>query len=410
MSVLMDRLRISEKSLSWFLTARGVSVFGDGMTSAALAFAVLARGTAADLAAIIFARTFAMFLFALIGGSIGDRYSRIRVMVAADIVSASCVAVSAVLLMQDDLNLVALCVLYFIYGIALSFFRPSLGGIIPLLLVEQANLKAANAAHNFIYYLCITVGPAAGGVLATVLAPVDVLFIDCCTFLASALLLAGVRLRDVEPEEGPGSLWSGVVHGIKFVFATRWLLAMICVGAGAQFVSQGIVVTIGPAVLETVSGGKIVWAASISAAGIGALIGAPVAARLNLVNAYRTSCLASLLGVPPIVLLGVPALPIAIVVSFGVSGLAACVAETFRETLIQRVIPMGYLSRVSSVEWVVESSLRMLGIASAPVLWSILGTTALFVCSGVLLIVLLIGAALIEYSGFLEVPRLPAEA
>ncbi|MFC4128081.1 MFS transporter [Nocardia rhizosphaerae] len=410
MSVLTDRLRISEKSLSWFLAARGVSVFGDGMTAAALAFAVLARGTATDLAAIIVARTLAMFLFALIGGSIGDRYSRMRVMVAADIVSALCVAASAILLMQDELNLTALCALYFVYGIALSFFRPSLGGIIPLLLVEQSNLKAANAAHNFVYYLCITIGPAVGGVLATVFAPVDVLLVDSCTFLASALLLAGVRLRDIERERGSGSVWSGVVHGIKFVVATRWLLAMICVGAGAQFVSQGIIVTVGPAVMNEVDGGKIVWAASISAAGVGALIGAPVAARLNFVNAYRTTCLTSLFVIPPIVLLGAPVAPVAIITAFGISGLATCVADTFRETLIQRVIPAEYLSRASSVEWVIESSFRMLGIACAPVLWNVLGTTALFVCGGVFLVVLFIGAALVEYSGILEVPRLPVEA
>jgi MFS family permease len=408
-SALKGRLLISEKSLFWFLAARGVSVFGDGMTLAALAFAVLARGTAADLAAIILARTLAMFFFALIGGSIGDRYSRIRVMVAADIVSAGCVAASAFLLMQDDLNVVALCVLYFAYGIALSFFRPSLGGIIPLLLVDQANLKNANAAHNFTFYSCITVGPAVGGLLATVLTPVDVLLIDSCTFLASALLLCGVRLRHIEREGDAGSVWYGVVHGIRFVFATRWLLTLICIGAGAQFVLQGIVVTVGPAILNGLPDGKIVWATSISAGGIGALIGAVVAARLNYLNAYRTACLTSLLVIPSIILLGMPILPVAVIVSFGVSGLAACVADTFRETLIQRAIPVGYLSRVSSVEWTIESSVRMLGIASAPVLWNILGTRALFVSCGVLLVVMFVGAALIEYSGVLAVPRLPAE-
>jgi MFS family permease len=70
-----------------YLVARALAMFGSTMAPVALAFAVLdVTGSASSLGLVLAAQTLPQILFLLVGGAVGDRAARKRVLVASNLV------------------------------------------------------------------------------------------------------------------------------------------------------------------------------------------------------------------------------------------------------------------------------------------------------------------------------------
>ena len=79
------------------ISARFISNVGNGLSPIALAYGVLSLDGAngKDLSLVMSARIFPMIALMLIGGVIGDRFKRNRIVGGADILGSSFVAISA---------------------------------------------------------------------------------------------------------------------------------------------------------------------------------------------------------------------------------------------------------------------------------------------------------------------------
>ena len=121
-------------------------------------------------------------------------------------------------------------------------------------------------------------GPALGGLLVQALSAPFVILLDVASFLASAVLLRGVRVKEPEADsDAPG----GVTEGIRFVLRTPALLAKFAAGTALNFfyaIYFTLMILFAARVLGLTAGqiGLV-----LSGGAVGALLGATVTGRIS---------------------------------------------------------------------------------------------------------------------------------
>ena len=99
-------------------------------------------GSASSLGLVLAAQGLPLAALALVGGVVGDRVSRQRVMLASDLVRAATQALAATLLIAGVAEVWHLAALAAVYGAAEAFFRPAAGGLVPRLVPEEQLMQA----------------------------------------------------------------------------------------------------------------------------------------------------------------------------------------------------------------------------------------------------------------------------
>src|SRR3954454_18272593 len=121
-----------------YFTGQSISLFGDGMTRVALAFAVLGiGGSASDVGLVLAARTLPEIACVLVGGVVADRMSRRRLMVAADLVRLVSQGAMAALVISGDAHVWSLALLAGVGGAATGFFNPAGTGLLQAVVAPE---------------------------------------------------------------------------------------------------------------------------------------------------------------------------------------------------------------------------------------------------------------------------------
>ena len=146
---------------------QGTSLLGDQFFMIALPWLVLkltddplALGTVLALIGIPRA------LFMLVGGAVTDRYSPRAVMLISDILRLLLTILLTIMILASWLQLWALYLMAFFFGVISGFFSPASGAIMPLL-VKPEELVISNSIYQGTSYLVSFIGPVlAGGLIA----------------------------------------------------------------------------------------------------------------------------------------------------------------------------------------------------------------------------------------------------
>src|SRR5215208_2209010 len=112
----------------------------------------------ASLVIVSFAPT---LLFLLIGGVAVDRFSRIKIMLASDVVRGLVASAVAVLAICDLLQVWHLYLLNLVFGVVDAFFQPAYTAAIPDL-VNDDDLPSANVLTSMGSQIGRIAGPALG--------------------------------------------------------------------------------------------------------------------------------------------------------------------------------------------------------------------------------------------------------
>ena len=144
--------------------ARTVSQWGDIVQTVTLALLVYElTGSGFGVAAVVAAEALPVLLLAPVAGALVDRLPRVRVMVAADLVRASLVALLA--LTQDSLLLV------FVVAVGTSvgtvFFNPAAGSLLPALVRPDALVAANSGIWSAAVLSQVLFAPLAGLLVVT---------------------------------------------------------------------------------------------------------------------------------------------------------------------------------------------------------------------------------------------------
>jgi MFS family permease len=223
----------------------------------------------------------AVLVFGLAAGVWIDRLRRRPVLVAADLGRAALLASIPAAALAGRLAMGQLYAVAALAGVMTVFFDVANQSYLPAL-VDRDRILEANSKLTLSSTIAEIAGPGLTGFLVqAITAPIAILF-DALSFLASALLLAGIRKREPPPPRRPPEhALTATLAGVRRIFADPMLRPLALRSAtawvfhgfsGALYLLFAIdVLRLRPAVLGIV----------IATGGVGAMAGAFLAPRLE---------------------------------------------------------------------------------------------------------------------------------
>jgi MFS family permease len=224
-------------------------------------------------------------------GVVNDRLRRKHVMIAADLVRA--VVVLSMLLVRSR------SMVWLIYPLLLAettmaaFFEPARNSVIPNI-SAQSEMLVANTLSSATWSVNLVIGASVGGVVAAFFGRNTVFMLNALSFLASAILIAGMRFAEPHAEAAAPLRardlidFSPVIEGIRYIRGHRKLLPAVFAKAGELMVGPSWVIFTVMGAREFAvhtrgmnSAGSAMLGMSIllGGRGVGALIGPLISAR-----------------------------------------------------------------------------------------------------------------------------------
>jgi predicted MFS family arabinose efflux permease len=174
-----------------------------------------------------------------------------------------------------------------------AFFEPARSSVVPNI-TEREDVLLANTLSSATWSVNLLVGASVGGVVAALLGRDAVFVLNALSFLASALLIRGMRFKEPHAENLPSlrarDLWdhSPILEGVRYVRGNRRLLATMFAKAGELMIGPSWVLftVMGQRYfpvrwhgVDPQRGGMLGMSLLLGARGLGALVGPLLAAR-----------------------------------------------------------------------------------------------------------------------------------
>ncbi|APA67205.1 MULTISPECIES: MFS transporter [unclassified Janthinobacterium] len=215
------------RNFRWLLGGGLVSMLGDQFSMLALPWLVLSlTGDSLSLGIAVALMGAPRAVLILLGGTVADRYSPRRVMLASKLVNAAILLLLAGLLWLGQASLALAYAAALALGIAAAFGIPAGSAILPQAVPPQA-LQTANSLQMGARQLSLLAGPllaalvlgAHDGAQQTGMAALAAAFaIDALTFLFSAWTLQQVTLRPAAMSAAAQGVWRDMAAGLAMVW------------------------------------------------------------------------------------------------------------------------------------------------------------------------------------------------
>jgi MFS family permease len=393
-----EQLRVlGLKDLRCVFGATLVSNLGDGIVVIALTWAVLdLTHSATELGVILAAKLVAQVLVILFAGVIGDRVSRRRVMMSADLVRLVGQATIGVLLVTGSATLGELIISQVILGAASAFFQPASSGLIPALAGEHK--QEANAMQSIAGAASSIAGPALGALLVVLIGGAWGLVADSISYGASALLLSrlGPGVGDAPAPQGArASMLSDLRVGFREFVSRTWVWAMVLTFALSNALNTTWDVFAPLATRRWYDGApafallSVLWSA-------GTLLGGVVLLRFKPRRPLLVGVMVCAPSVLPAALLALR-LPLIIVGPAQlISGIGVIGFNTLWWTALQENVPPQTISRVISYDYAGSYLLMPLGVAVAGPLADGIGLESAMVATSIVSLALMAATLLLR--------------
>jgi MFS family permease len=368
-----------ERDYRMLFSATLVTSLGDSVANIALAFAVLAVGSATDFGIVLAVRQGVSAAVLVFGGVLSDRLPRNLIMVGASLVQGASQAALAAAVLTGRATLGVFVVLAVSFGLGDGLVLPAEVGLVPQV-ISPARLPQANALQGLSRSGVRVVGPALGGLLVVAASPGWALALDSLSFVAAAAFLARIRLP-ARVESGRERFFQELREGWREFRSRTWLWSTVVIfGIGNIFFMFWSV--LGPDVARMRLGGAGAWAVIVSAGGAGAVAGGLVALRYRPRRPLLACVLWPLGYVPQLLVLASGAPTAAVAAASFVAGASISIHMALWFTVFQREIPERAQSRVSSYDALGSFVLVPLGAAIAGPVAAAVGTsTALWIAA-----------------------------
>jgi MFS family permease len=384
MSLLKDR------NFLFLFAGQGISRFGDGLYTAATAWLAWSLTKDPTAVALVSVSAFApAFVATFVVASYADRRDRRKLMIATDLARLVVVAVAAVLLSLDLLNLPLLVGTTALLALIGAPFAPARNAIVTQI-VPDDRLHQANGLLQVAFRAAFFVGPLMLAPLLAFGSLQSVMVVNGLTFLGSAAAVAAIRVTRPAPAGDQTGLWSDLTAGLKAVRAAPDVLVVIVTFVLALaltngFLTVGLVAVVG-------QGGR--YGLLLGVAGVAEVMGALLLAGLRI----RRLALAAVLAWA---LLGIFRAPLGTVTSHAVAavllaatGLASALTDIPLIALVQQRIPSRHLAKALGLwEAGVAGALAISPFVASTAI-TLAGVEKAYLLSGAAVVVLAATAAL----------------
>jgi len=321
-----------------------------------------------------------------VAASLGDRFRRERLLLAAMLLGAFALACSAVAAYAGSWGGVLACAA--LVGISSTLIRPTLQALLPSLTATPGELVAANAATSTVESVGTLIGPLVAGVL------VEQVSVGATFSVAAAALAVGVCLVFRVHAEGPVTGRAASAGRPGFAWRTvgqhPGAPVVVTLMVAQAFVRGCLNVLIVVAAFELLDGAGGTVGALTAAIGAGGVVGAVVSSTLRSRRLARIFALSLFGWGIPIVLFAPSPQLFGALVLLAIVGASNSIEDVSGFTLLQRAIRDDALSGVLGLVWGAAMGALALGSIATPILVRELGARTAFVLVGVLLPVLTI--------------------
>lgn len=383
----LPRGALQSRNFRLLLACDVISGTGNAVAIVAIPFAVLAiGGSASDVGYVATAALIPMIAFLVAGGVAGDRLPRHKVMTAANSLQAVAQGMAAILVLTGYARVWQLLVLAALRGTGLGFYYPAAQGLLPQTVPDHDRTQA-NAISRTGRNSAGIGGAALGGILVGAAGPGWGLAADGASFAIAAALRAGMRFPAL-PAAVPESPLHQLREGWREFIARRWLWSIVAEFTIMSAVLAGTIDVLGPVVADARLGGAGSWGLILAGYGAGAILGGVVMFRYR---PQRMLLVASIAAGFFAVLLFALAVPLTVPLITAAAVLVGITSEIFVVnwfTAMQQEIPPDLLSRLSAFDAMGSFALAPAGVAAAGPLAAALGTSAVLVLGGIVIIAL----------------------
>jgi len=222
---------LHHRNFRLFISGQLVSLIGTWMQSIAQSWLVYRlTGSALLLGSVQFAGQIPVFLLAVIGGTVADRYSRHRVVIGTQTASMILAFILSALTLMGRVHVWHVFVLSALLGVVNAFDIPARQSFI-VEMVGKEDLMNAIALNSSMFNGARIVGPAISGILIASIGEGWCFFANGVSYMA---VIAGLLLMKVQAVHRParsGSPLHHILEGFRFVRrATPILLCCLCSG------------------------------------------------------------------------------------------------------------------------------------------------------------------------------------
>jgi DHA3 family tetracycline resistance protein-like MFS transporter len=317
----------------------------------------------------------------LIGGVVGDRYSKRFVILTSDCLACVATAMLSISAAMGKLLPVELLLGSFLLGIATAFLLPAYSAINPELVTPQ-DLAAANGLRNSGNSVARMIGPALGG-LAYALGGAGLGFgLDAASFGVAIVTMWFARLPKI-PATFEGTIFHDIADGWRLMWRQRWLRKLIAISLVANTFCLAPLLVLLPLVVRN---------AHLSASFLGIALGlqsaiaatsAIIVGKLGdkIMTAKGLYGMSAVMGVGACLIGVIPGQGLIILIGAALVGVGFSFS-TIEDTLMQRRVSKDYLSRVYGLGTVAAYSLLPVGYALAGYLARLTGAGMVLVTGG----------------------------
>jgi len=366
------------------VSARFISNVGNGLSPIALAYGVLSIPGAdgKDLSIVMAARFIPMVALMLLGGVVGDRYKRNRVVGGTDIIGSVFVAISAISFIGHFPSVWLLAFMGAIFGVLNALWWPAMTGVLPEIL-PKTNLKDGNAIVALSSNIGFVLGALLGGTLVTLYGSGWALLIDAISFLIAGFLVWNLDLPAMPEREN-----NSVIHDLKIgwrEFISRpWVIAIVCSFAIINMCFEAMWQVLGPLAYDQGTSGPRNWSLNLAAVTTGMICGSVIALKIKLKRPLVSSMI--LMAAASVWNFAIASSqPLLIVMACGfISGLSIDIFMVQWNTAMQTHIPEESFSRVAAYDAFGSFGIAPIGVAFAGPAAAYFGITTTLWATGIL--------------------------
>ena len=379
---MLEPLRIRDFALLWI--GMSVSLVGDAIFLVALAWQVYQlTNNPAALGWILAAYLTPMIAFLLLGGVLTDRFERRKLIITADLIRALAIGAAGALALAGTLELwqLALCAAF--AGLGDALFAPAFSSIVPEI-VPRELLAQANALDQFARPLAGLLGPALAGLLIAFSGAGLALLVDATSFAASTATALLLTPRPLERHPARSAARE-LREGYAFVRARTWLWATLTITALLSIAPAARNVLLPFVVKHDLHASAATLGAVYSATAAGALLSALIYGQRGLPRRYVLVMYLAWAVVGFIIAGYGLATGIAELVALGfLAGLATAIGQAIWTTMLHQHVPRELLGRISSLDWLLSTSLMPAAMITIGLLANALGARETLVLAGLL--------------------------
>ncbi|MFF7646149.1 MFS transporter [Streptomyces canus] len=380
---MFDVLRI--RDYRFLASGQLLSSLGDWFLLLAVPYYVLElTGSAMASGFSLAAGTIPALVLGPPAGALVDRWNRLRVMIAADLVRMMAVSL---MLWVDSPDEVWLIYVALVLESSLSqLFNPASAALLPQLVGREGDLHSANSLSALIVGSIRLVGGPLGGAVYGGLGFTAVVAIDTISYGCSALCLSKVRHRpQVAAHRSTGAgrgqvarLAAEIRDGAVQIRRNPWLAALAAAGALFAIATSAVNVGLIPYMDRVLHASPQMLGLLFGAFGAGLLLGVPLSRALTRRLADRTVLVGSLaaLAVAFAATFNTPVIGWSFVLFLTIGAPMVCFTIT-SGTFVARHTPDAVLGRVSATNGFLQAAASLSGMLAGSLLSEALGVVTM---------------------------------